>query len=111
MPGGGYPQGETSLALQGELLVVGNPLEDEPGAVCVFVRDLGGPDAYGPAHCFTASDGAADDAFGSSVALSRRTLAVGAPQHLGLVDGPGAVYLFGFPVPRILAAKGGPVQR
>jgi hypothetical protein len=41
----------------------------------------------------TSEDGAAQDFFGLSVALSARTVAVGAPAEIGL-DRPGAVYLF-----------------
>ncbi len=82
-----------SIALDGDTLVVGAPNEDsatvgvggdqndnsapESGAVYVFSRDTGG--VWTEQAYIKASNTEADDWFGSSVALSAKFLAVGAP--------------------------------
>jgi FG-GAP repeat/Bacterial Ig-like domain (group 1) len=69
-----------SVALAGDTLVAGAPLDDvgagNQGSAYVFVRSGG---VWTQQQKVTASDGAVDDRFGSSVALTGDTLAVGAP--------------------------------
>jgi hypothetical protein len=79
----GEDSNATSIDGDGE-----NETAQNSGAVFTFVRDGESwlPDAY-----FKASANAAGDAFGSSVAISGNTLAVGAP---GSLQGNGAVYVF-----------------
>ncbi len=95
----------TSVALDGDTAVIGAPesggTEDEygPGAVYVF-RYVGA--AWGAGTPLTAADGAAEDYFGNSVAISGDTVVVGAPYNGwsnvddDWVNGPGAAYVFRF---------------
>ena len=110
----------TSVALAGDTLVVGVPLEDSAatgiggdqdddslvlaGAVYVFARDAAG--AWSQQAYIKASNTDALDEFGTSVALSGDTLAVGAPREASAAAGigggqgdntaagAGAVYVF-----------------
>jgi hypothetical protein len=89
-----------SVAISGSVVVVGDPFQivdsrPSQGAAYVFVLDL----TLGTStqHRLTASDGAAGDLFGWSVALSGSRLVVGAP--LGDASGcatcnTGAAYVF-----------------
>ena len=61
--------------MEGDTLVVGAPLEDGTGAVYIFTRTGG---VWSEQASVKASNGRADDWFGSSVALSGDTLVVGA---------------------------------
>ena len=89
-----------SVSISGDTAVIGAPYADissqnAQGAAYVFSRDQGGIDAWGQVARLTASDGAADDWFGSSVSVSGDTLIVGA--HGAAVigsDDQGAVYVF-----------------
>jgi hypothetical protein len=92
-----------SVAISGDTLVVGATLEDElgdaSGAAYVFVRDDGGPDAWGEVSKLTASDGDIDSYFGSAIAIHGDTVLVGAIYDDDLCDGSwwcdaGAAYLF-----------------
>jgi hypothetical protein len=78
-----------SLALSGSTLVVGAPGHGSTGAAYVFVRSHG---IWSQEAELTASDGAADDSFGDSVALSGPAALVGAP--LKGSDDAGAAYVF-----------------
>jgi hypothetical protein len=86
-----------SVAISGETLAVGLPNEDvrgaqQAGAVHVFVRHDG---VWARRPRLTAPDGGMQDFFGTSVALTGDTLAVGAPLARGTGDRrPGAVYIF-----------------
>ncbi len=88
-----------SVAVVGDIAVVGMPEDDESiskadsGALLVFARDSNGD--WSQAAKLTASDAAADDKFGSSVAFDGATIVVGAPfnDHNSLVD-PGSAYVF-----------------
>ena len=88
-----------SVAVAGDIAVVGMPEDDESiskadsGALLVFARDSNGD--WSQAAKLTASDAAADDKFGSSVAFDGATIVVGAPfnDHNSLVD-PGSAYVF-----------------
>ncbi|MDH5327194.1 MAG: FG-GAP repeat protein [Gammaproteobacteria bacterium] len=100
----------TSVALAGDTLVVGAPFEDgdagstadsptdnttDAGAVYVFTRDSA---IWSQQSYLKADNAQADDQFGTSVALTTATVAVGAPNEDGDDDGrtenAGAVYVF-----------------
>ena len=91
-----------SAAVVGDEAVVGMPEDDESntkadsGAVLVFTRDSNGD--WSQAAKLTASDAAADDKFGDSVAFDGATIVVGAPfnDHNSL-DDPGSAYVFAKP--------------
>lgn len=95
-----------SVALHGDLLVVGAPREDggagnpasNAGAAYVFSRNQGGPDAWGEAAILHASDWQSEDWFGISAAINGDTLVVGAYQEDGGAGNPlsdaGAAYIF-----------------
>ena len=70
-----------SVAISGETVVVGAPGDDgaagiDQGSAYVFVRSGG---VWSQQQKLLASDAAADDDFGSSVAISGETVVVGAP--------------------------------
>jgi len=86
-----------SVAFSGSTIVVGAKHDDiggnlNQGAAYVFNRQAGG---WVEAQKLTASDGAAFDFFGQSVAVSGSTIVVGA-QHddIGGNPGQGAAYIF-----------------
>ncbi|HOX01951.1 MAG TPA: Ig-like domain-containing protein [Candidatus Paceibacterota bacterium] len=87
-----------ALSLSGDGLLVGAPLANAPatgsGAVYVFSRNQGGPNAWGQVQKLTPADTAAGDGFGSAVALSGSWLAVGAPYDADFGDRSGSAYLF-----------------
>src|SRR5262245_13692941 len=90
----------TSAAISGRTIVVGAPSatvgsNSEQGAAYVFVEPSAGwADATQTAKV-TASDGAAGDRFGSSVAISGNTIVVGAPDAtVGGNAFRGAAYVF-----------------
>jgi hypothetical protein len=89
-----------SVAIAGDLAIVGvigcdiNGANNQ-GCAYVFQRDLGGANNWGLVRKLTASDGAADDVFGISVAISGNVAIVGAQGHDngGNID-QGAAYIF-----------------
>ena len=97
-----------SVAIDGDTAVVGAPGRDtrdtdgtaiaDAGVVHVFVRDAQG--VWRPAGTLTASDRAANDEFGTAVAVEGDTVVVGAPQQDvdGDDDKEGASYVFTKPV-------------
>jgi hypothetical protein len=76
-----------SVALSGDTLAVGAPSEPTRGAVYIFTRS---GTAWTQQARLTPSDSSASADFGTSVALSGDTLAVGAPYDN---QGPGTVYV------------------
>ncbi len=72
----------SSVALSGDTALLGSPGNDDDGgdsgSVYFFERNQGGVGAWGEVTKLTASDGAAGDRFGASVALSENTALVGA---------------------------------
>jgi alpha-tubulin suppressor-like RCC1 family protein len=85
-----------SVAIWGDTVVVGASRADiggkaEQGSAYVFARNQGGANHWGQVSKLTASDGAAGDYFGESVAICDDTVVVGAP-----VDDSwhGSAYLF-----------------
>ncbi|MCG3126732.1 MAG: hypothetical protein CHACPFDD_01585 [Phycisphaerae bacterium] len=86
-----------NCAIDGETIVIGSWEDDlgantEAGSAYVFVRDSGG---WTQEAKLVASDNAADDHFGWSVAIRGDLVAVGSvwDDHTGLTDA-GSVYLF-----------------
>jgi hypothetical protein len=80
----------TAVAISGDTALVGAPGQSSGrGAVYVFTRSGG---SWVQRAELTASDAAAWDQFGSSVALSGDTAVVGAPEHAGTFQG--AAYVF-----------------
>lgn len=81
-------------------LVVGADSADisgrvDQGAAYIFLRNQGGMDFWGQWKKLTASDGAASDYFGGSVALRNDTLVVGAwGAAIGSDLGQGAAYIY-----------------
>ncbi len=71
-----------SVALSGDTALVGAHNDDDNGTLSgsayVFKRNQGGADLWGQAEKLTASNGAASDEFGISVAISGDTVLVGA---------------------------------
>jgi hypothetical protein len=93
-----------AVAVHGDRLLVGAPGDrtdgEEAGAVYLFERDQGGPDAWGRVARVRAFDGAPGAAFGHSVSLFSGTAqggrpagVAGAPLARGLVEGGGAGYV------------------
>jgi len=90
------PDFGVSVAILGNTVMVGADLLDigshsDQGAAYVYERNEGGPDAWGQVTWITAVGGAAQDAFGSRVAVGNDILVGSAP---GASSGAGAVYLF-----------------
>ncbi len=87
-----------SVALSGEAALVGAFGDDDNGSMSgsayFFTRNQGGSENWGQAAKITASDSAAYDMFGTSVALSGDTALVGAPGDDEQVSVPGAAYVF-----------------
>ncbi len=88
----------TSVAIHGDTIVVGAPEEDaaanNAGAAYVFDRNLGGTNTWLQRKKLTASNAAADDAFGTSVAIAGNTVVVGALRGDGAVADTGTAYVF-----------------
>jgi hypothetical protein len=90
-----------SVAIDGDTIVVGAIFavvdgRQKQGAAYVFKRDQGGASTWGQVAKLIASDGAADDEFGGSVAVSGDTLVVAV--YGATVDGKtsqGTAYVFG----------------
>jgi len=87
-----------SVAISGDYFVVGAPNKDgsgaDQGAAYVFARDQGGTDAWGEVVILTASDAAAGDSFGNSVAISGDYVVVGANREGGGGTDRGAAYVY-----------------
>jgi hypothetical protein len=91
-----YDQFGAAVAIDGDTIVVGAPRKqvgdnDQQGATYVFTRNGA---AWTFATRLTADDGASDDEFGQSVAISEDTLLVGAPGTSNSDISGGAVYAF-----------------
>ncbi len=87
-----------SVAIHNEVMMLGAPNNDhaggaEAGALYLFGRDLGGS-GWIQRSKQTASDAAAGDGFGSTVAIYNETAVVGAPGDDDGGGGAGAAYVF-----------------
>ena len=87
----------SSVAIDDETIVVGAPLDDgvggaDQGSAYVFVRSAG---VWSQEQKLEASDAAANDNFGQSVAIRERRVAVGSPgdDGAGSID-QGSAYVF-----------------
>lgn len=84
-----------SIALNDDYLVIGAPHDDglavDTGGVYIYTRDGSGWRYHSK---LTASDGAAGDLFGISVAIDDKTLLVGADLHDSAAENAGAVYAY-----------------
>jgi hypothetical protein len=85
-----------SVAISGETVVVGARMGDAPGApnsgsAYVFMRSGA---TWSQQTELTASDAAADDRFGSSVAISGETAIIGAPEDDAPANNSGSAYVF-----------------
>lgn len=93
----------SSVSFSNTTAVVGAPWAADSsnsfqGAAYVFAKPASGWANMTQTAKLTASDGAADDTFGWSVAMSTSTVAVGAPGHtVGLNEDQGAAYVFVMP--------------
>ena len=87
-----------SVALSGDTALVGARYDDDNGSASgsayIFERDQGGADNWGEAKKLTASDGAADDNFGTSVALSGDTALIGARNNDDNGTDSGSAYIY-----------------
>ena len=85
----------TSVALDGDTVVVGSPQDDDNGAssgsAYVFVRS---GSTWSQQAKLTASDGAANDLFANRIALSGNTAVAASAGHDTPATGAGAVYVF-----------------
>jgi trimeric autotransporter adhesin len=75
-----------SVSIAGDTIVVGAPFREvarhtDQGAAYVFVKPASGWRNATPTAKLTAAGGAVDEFFGESVAISGRTIVVGAPSH------------------------------
>jgi nucleoside-specific outer membrane channel protein Tsx len=85
-----------SVAVDGSTIVVADPYHTfganvSQGAAYVFVESDG---TWSQKAELVAADGAANDYFGSSVAVSGNTVVVGAPNHAVVYQQQGAAYVF-----------------
>ena len=87
-----------SVAIDGDTVVIGATGAGTGGAAYVL-RTTDGGATYDEVAKLTASDAAADDSFGISVAIDGDTVAVGA--HEWGNDGPGSAYVFSLPLDEI----------
>ncbi|MCK4759481.1 MAG: FG-GAP repeat protein, partial [Candidatus Aminicenantes bacterium] len=87
-----------SVAVNGDFAIVGAYGEDSGGtnrgAVYVFDRDYGGPDAWGQVAKLTASDDENGDEFGSSVSIDGDYAIVGTRYEDGGGTSRGAAYIY-----------------
>jgi hypothetical protein len=93
-----YDQFGESVAISGDMVVVGTSVEDgtgsDRGAAYVFARNRDGADHWGEVKKLTASDTQDDDWFGYSVAISGDTVVVGAAYEDGTGSDRGAAYVY-----------------
>jgi hypothetical protein len=88
-----------SVSVSGDTAVVGIPYDTfigtESGTAYVFTRNQGGADAWSQTAELNAGlDAAANDHFGTSVAISGDTIVVGAPHNDDDAENEGSAYVF-----------------
>jgi FG-GAP repeat len=89
----------SSVATDGNTIVVGSPYDNirgryDQGSVYLFGRNQGGSNAWGEVKKLVASDGTADEKFGSSVAVRGDTVVVGIASNSGASRPEGSAYVF-----------------
>jgi hypothetical protein len=97
--GAGADEFARAVAVSGDTIVVGSPLDDDngmsSGSVYVFTRPPGGwAGTQQEAAKLLPSDGAVEDQFGESVAISGDTIVVGASWHAAQGNNSGQTYVF-----------------
>lgn len=84
-----------SVAISGDTVVIGSAYDDDnefnSGAAYIFTRSDG---SWNQVQKLTADDGAANDNFGYSVAISGETVVIGSLQNDGNGQYSGAAYIF-----------------
>ncbi|MEM8963618.1 MAG: hypothetical protein AAGD38_19200 [Acidobacteriota bacterium] len=87
-----------AVSLEADTLVVGHPLEDtmalRDGAVYVFERELGGPNAWGLLAILTAPDGTTGDHLGLRVHIADDILLAASVSDFVYGEDSGSAYLF-----------------
>lgn len=88
-----------SVSIDGTVAVVGSRYDDDlgtnSGAAYVLGKDLSGANAWGQQQKLTASDGAAGDYFGSSVAIDGTHIIVGSYlDDYSAINNAGSAYVF-----------------
>jgi hypothetical protein len=87
-----------SVAVDGPIIVVGAPRQDDNGAdagsAYIFARNAGGADNWGQVAQLAASDGSDGDWFGESVAISGDAILIGAPYDDDTGSASGSAYAF-----------------
>ena len=81
-----------SVAVDGGTAVIGAPYDDDKGSAYVFVRAADG--TWRQQAKLTASDGAAEDSFGYSVAVADGTAVIGAPDDDDKGNSSGSAYVY-----------------
>ena len=96
--GDGFGGSERGAAISGDTAIVGAALNDDAGddsgSAYIFRQDEGGTDNWGEVKKVTASDAAAGDFFGSTVAISGDTAMVGALLNDDAGSNSGSAYIF-----------------
>ena len=96
--GDGFGGSERGVAISGDTAIVGAALNDDAGddsgSAYIFRQDEGGTDNWGEVKKVTASDAAAGDFFGSTVAISGDTAMVGALLNDDAGSNSGSAYIF-----------------
>ena len=85
-----------SVAIDGDIAVVGAPGDSNEKGAAYVLRTTDGGATYGQVAKLTASDAAASDNFGGSVAVDGNTIVVGASGTVVGASGdtPGAAYVY-----------------
>jgi hypothetical protein len=87
-----------SVAISCDTASIGAPYDNDAGegsgSAYIFERNEGGEDNWGGVDKLTASDGAAHDQFGHSVAISCDTVSIGAPYNDDEGDSSGSAYIY-----------------
>ncbi len=87
-----------AMSIDGDIAVAGTFFDDDAGtdsgSAYVFYRNQGGPESWGQVKKLTASDGAAGDNFGRSVAVSGDIVVVGANADDTSGANSGSAYVF-----------------
>jgi uncharacterized membrane protein len=92
-----------AVAISGDHVAVGAPNDDDAcpgdpfcnsGAVYIFERNAGGPDAWGEIAKIVPADTSAHDLFGRAVALDGDVLVVGGVQPAAATTEPGSTHVF-----------------
>jgi FG-GAP repeat len=88
----------SNVAIYGNVVIAGAPAGSaNPGAVYGYIEPKGGWQNATESFTLTASDGANGDNFGFSVAISAKTIMVGANMHVVNGIQQGAAYVFAEP--------------